>query len=82
MLDLENLCIIQACFDVRESSSLWQRLAFLEEISTGEEPPPEWISTHPASETRAGILDELIPEVSRDVQLLSVVSKSGLLMIP
>lgn len=54
--------IARACFDVRESSSLWKRLAFLEEISTGEEPPLEWISTHPASETRAALLDELIPE--------------------
>ncbi|KAK2150884.1 hypothetical protein LSH36_384g05020 [Paralvinella palmiformis] len=55
--------IARACFDVRESSSFWQRMAFNEElISKGEMPPPEWISTHPASEKRAAILDQLIPE--------------------
>ena len=38
----------RACFDPREAPELWERMG-----SIGGQRPPEWMSTHPASETRA-----------------------------
>lgn len=41
--------LVRACYDPREAPELWKRMA---EIGGGKS-PPEWMSTHPASETRA-----------------------------
>lgn len=41
--------LVRACYDPREAPELWERMG---EIGTGQR-PPEWMSTHPASETRA-----------------------------
>jgi len=41
--------LVRACYDPREAPELWERMG---EIGGGER-PPEWMSTHPASETRA-----------------------------
>ena len=41
--------LVRACFDPREAPELWERMGAL---SQGQK-PPEWMSTHPASDTRA-----------------------------
>ncbi len=41
--------LVRACYDPREAPELWERMG---EIGGGQR-PPEWMSTHPASETRA-----------------------------
>ena len=41
--------LIRACYAPREAPELWQRMG---QIGGGQR-PPEWLSTHPASETRA-----------------------------
>ncbi|MEL6416653.1 MAG: M48 family metallopeptidase, partial [Pseudomonadota bacterium] len=41
--------LVRACYDPREAPELWQRMG---QIGGGQR-PPEWLSTHPASETRA-----------------------------
>lgn len=41
--------LVRACFDPREAPELWERMG---ELGGGQR-PPEWMSTHPASETRA-----------------------------
>ena len=41
--------LVRACYDPREAPELWMRMG---KIGGGQR-PPEWMSTHPASETRA-----------------------------
>lgn len=41
--------LVRACYDPREAPELWERMG---EIGGGAR-PPEWMSTHPASSTRA-----------------------------
>ena len=41
--------LVRACYDPREAPELWERMGQL----GGGQKPPEWMSTHPASETRA-----------------------------
>ncbi|MEM9938206.1 MAG: M48 family metallopeptidase [Pseudomonadota bacterium] len=41
--------LVRACYDPREAPELWERMGQL----GGGQRPPEWMSTHPASETRA-----------------------------
>jgi len=41
--------LVRACFDPREAPELWERMG---ELGGGQR-PSEWMSTHPASETRA-----------------------------
>lgn len=48
----------KACFDVRHSSSFWRRMSDLNENEI-----PEILSTHPANETRAKDLDDMMPMV-------------------
>lgn len=48
--------LIRACFDPREAPELWERMG-----SLGGERPPEWMSTHPASETRARNFERWMP---------------------
>ena len=47
----------RACFDVRYSAAFWKRM------NEAEGDIPEILSTHPASETRAIDLEELMPQV-------------------
>lgn len=52
----------KACYDVRESSAFWQKMALhsqLEEESDNDS--PQWLSTHPNPESRAKKLDDMIP---------------------
>ena len=49
--------LARACFDPREAPELWRRMATL---GGGSEPPP-WLSTHPASETRAENFERWMP---------------------
>lgn len=41
--------LVRACYDPRQAPELWERMG---ELGGGQR-PPEWMSTHPASETRA-----------------------------
>jgi metalloendopeptidase OMA1, mitochondrial len=41
--------LVRACYDPRQAPELWERMG---EIGGGQR-PPEWMSTHPASQTRA-----------------------------
>ena len=50
--------LVRACYDPREAPELWQRMA---EIGGGQH-PPEWMSTHPASETRAENFRKWMPD--------------------
>jgi predicted Zn-dependent protease len=50
--------LARACFDPREAPRLWRRMG---EHSQGKA-PPEWQSTHPASETRVRQFNEWMPE--------------------
>ena len=50
--------LVRACYDPREAPELWERMG---ELGGGER-PPEWMSTHPASETRAENFRRWMPE--------------------
>ena len=50
--------LVRACYDPREAPELWERMGKLNE---GQR-PPEWMSTHPASETRAENFRQWMPE--------------------
>lgn len=49
--------LVRACYDPREAPELWERMGKL----GGGQKPPEWMSTHPASETRAANFREWMP---------------------
>lgn len=49
--------LVRACYDPREAPELWERMG-----QAGGQRPPEWMSTHPASETRAQNFREWMPE--------------------
>ena len=49
--------LVRACYDPREAPELWQRMG---QIGGGQR-PPEWMSTHPASETRAENFRQWMP---------------------
>ena len=49
--------LVRACYDPREAPELWMRMG---EIGGGQR-PPEWLSTHPASETRANNFKAWMP---------------------
>lgn len=49
--------LARACFDPREAPRLWERMG-----KTGGEGPPEFMSTHPSSETRIRQFEEWMPE--------------------
>jgi len=49
--------LVRACYDPREAPELWRRMG---ELSGGKS-PPEWMSTHPASETRAQNFERWMP---------------------
>ncbi len=50
--------LVRACFDPRQAPELWERMGQL----GGGQRPPEWMSTHPASETRADNFRRWMPE--------------------
>ena len=50
--------LVRACYDPREAPELWQRMG---EIGGGQS-PPEWMSTHPASATRAENFRKWMPD--------------------
>jgi len=50
--------LVRACYDPREAPDLWKRMG---EIGGGQR-PPEWMSTHPASETRAENFRKWMPD--------------------
>ena len=50
--------LVRACYDPREAPELWERMG---KIGGGKR-PPEWMSTHPASETRAANFRRWMPE--------------------
>lgn len=49
--------MVRACFDPRVAPDLWERMG-----QVGGERPPEWMSTHPASETRAENFRRWMPD--------------------
>ena len=49
--------LVRACYDPREAPELWLRMG---KIGGGQR-PPEWMSTHPASETRAENFRQWMP---------------------
>jgi len=49
--------MVRACFDPRNAPELWERMG---EMSGGKA-PPEWMSTHPASSTRADNFRKWMP---------------------
>lgn len=51
--------MVRACYDPREAPELWERMGSL---SGGSQRPPEWMSTHPASETRAENFRRWMPD--------------------
>lgn len=58
--------VVKACYDVRESSAFWQKLALRSQLSeeSDSDDAPQWLSTHPDHESRAKKLDGMIPAVS------------------
>jgi predicted Zn-dependent protease len=50
--------LVRACYDPREAPELWERMG---QIGGGKK-PPEWMSTHPASATRAENFRKWMPE--------------------
>lgn len=53
----------RAGYDPRAAITLWRRMA---EVSRGRGKPPEFLSTHPADETRIRQLEEWLPEALRE----------------
>lgn len=50
--------LVRACYDPREAPELWERMG---KIGGGQR-PPEWMSTHPASATRAENFRRWMPD--------------------
>ncbi len=50
--------LVRACYDPREAPELWERMGAL----GGGQRPPEWMSTHPASATRADNFRRWMPQ--------------------
>lgn len=52
------ILMAKAGYDPRAATSFWERMSAL----SGGQAPPEFLSTHPASETRVKDLEALMPE--------------------
>ena len=52
------ILMAKAGYDPRAATSFWERMSAL----SGGQAPPEFLSTHPASETRVKDLEALLPE--------------------
>ena len=53
----------RAGYDPRVAIDFWQRMG---EASEGQVSPPEWLSTHPADDTRIARLKEIMPKALED----------------
>ncbi|XP_037070001.1 metalloendopeptidase OMA1, mitochondrial-like [Pollicipes pollicipes] len=53
----------KGCFDVREASAFWAKMALRREMEDGVS--PEWLSTHPADEARRESIDRQVPDLQR-----------------
>jgi metalloendopeptidase OMA1, mitochondrial len=53
--------LVRACYDPREAPELWMRMGEMSSKGGGQR-PPEWMSTHPASETRAANFRTWMPD--------------------
>lgn len=62
----------QAGFDPRQSVELWKNMA----AAAGGKAPPEWLSTHPANETRINNLQAHMPEAMKKYELARASGKS------
>ncbi|GFY59798.1 metalloendopeptidase OMA1, mitochondrial [Trichonephila inaurata madagascariensis] len=51
----------KACFDVRESSAFWSKMAYLSK-KFGSEPEVEFLSTHPSHESRSEYLNNVMDD--------------------
>ena len=56
--------LVRACYDPREAPELWERMGKL----GGGAKPPEWMSTHPASDTRAENFRKWMPDAIREYE--------------
>lgn len=59
--------IAKACYDIRESTVFWSAMAAHNELNDNIE-VPQFLSTHPANDTRAQKFEELIPEAIKQRQ--------------
>lgn len=66
----------RAGYDPREAPGLWRRMG-----AQGQE-PPEFTSTHPASERRASDLEDLMPEALEIYEAAKVKHGSGVRLVP
>jgi predicted Zn-dependent protease len=51
------ILMAQACYDPREASKVWERMSIAQKNS-----PPQFLSTHPAHESRIRKINEWMPE--------------------
>jgi metalloendopeptidase OMA1, mitochondrial len=56
--------LVRACYDPREAPELWERMG---KLSEGQS-PPEWMSTHPASQTRAENFRAWMPDAMAEYE--------------
>lgn len=59
--------IAKACYDIRESTVFWSAMAAHNELNDSIE-MPQWLSTHPANETRAEKFEQLMPQAIKQRQ--------------
>lgn len=65
-----QILMAEAGFDPAEAVRLWQKM---QQLSTGQE-PPEWMSTHPANQTRVQRLEANLPATN---ELYRAAQRSG-----
>ena len=65
--------MVRACFDPRHAPELWERMGEL----SGGKAPPEWMSTHPASSTRAENFRRWMPEAVAEYERRCSGTRSG-----
>ena len=65
--------MVRACFDPRNAPELWERMGEL----SGGKAPPEWMSTHPASATRADNFRKWMPAAVEEYERRCLGGRSG-----
>jgi len=60
-----QLLMAKACYDVRQASAFWLGME-ARALAKDERSPPEFLSTHPANETRVAILDEAMAHALKE----------------